>query len=689
MKYLIQIFLVAAFTSFLLSCKETEEPLQVLPAVAGGEWIIYQLAKVHAADIPVEDQSFSGTISGVEVSLGRIHGDTLVFIIPDVGSGPTELTVRMGRQIRTWNLQLTKWPNNTDPEVFIDSFLNSLQSLQKEIQEFDELKEMADPFGLWIGFFSHKLQSLSDKEKEAIAGTFRTGRNQFFFENRHESFKLPCFNGPVDTMASMTYGFVTYDISYLKHFSKLPKSAFHEAVIAGFGLSFWYQKILLEYYAYQTLLCPVIQDVQLIESSTGKILQPSDIVSIEPLELISFKAVGTFRRITKTDIEQGEDTLFTPTYGFRRKALISKYFSDWIQAYIEDYKWELPLLNERSLVFAPDEAPITTGPIHGQSWIVPLFMDNADIRIISYKQAGDSLTLLFENYLGEPLPFNLKLELWATSYKKNFEIPSVLQTGCPLIVELVMIGRTHSLDIVSGQLPYEVTWSNGVTGDLSQTLSPGDYEAKVTDGLGCERNFKFTVPEFGTVTDIDGNIYETVKISNTWWMTENLRTTRKKDGTEITFLESDADWISAQNPAFSWKDNNADLDDKYGKLYNYQAACCDICPEGWRLPGIAEFSSLSAIYGLNYGKYIRNVNGWPSSSLKSTNISGLRFLPSGARSGTNGGFGFPNGEFATIWTKDKDTYGYPYLGLVQGSTDYVSFTFSINPRDGLSVRCVK
>ncbi|MCH6235044.1 fibrobacter succinogenes major paralogous domain-containing protein [Cognataquiflexum rubidum] len=687
MKNLTQIFLLAVFSTFLLSCKETEEPLQILPPVAGGEWVIYQLAKIHAPDIPVKDNSFSGSLGNVEINLVRIPGDTLIFIIPDVGSGPTELTVTMGRQIRDWNLTLNKWPNPTF-EIFFDRFLKNALALQKEIQEVDELKEMAIPFGLWMGFFTQKLQSLSDIEKEAIAGTFRTINNFWFFENPHVSFELPCRNGPEYTVASMSYRFVSFDISYLKHFSKLPKTPFHEAVVAGFGLSFWYQKILLEYYAQQTLLCPVIQDVQLIESSTGKILQPSDIVSIEPLKPISFRTIGTFRRITKTDIEQGVDALFTPTYGFRRKALLSKYFSNWIQSYIEDYKWELPILNERSLVFAPDEAPTTTGPVHGQSWLQP-FMNNSDVRLAENKYVGDSLTLKFENYLGDPLPFNLKLELWASSFKKVFEVSAVLQTGCPLTVDLLMIGRTHFLDIVSGLQPYEIAWSNGVLGDLSQTLSPGNYDIKVADADGCERTIPFTVPEFGTVEDIDGNVYETVKIGNTWWMTENLRTTRKKDGTAIQLIEPNAAWSSAAGPAYSWKGNDSGVDEKYGKLYNYPAACCDICPEGWRLPGIAEFSSLSGISGIKYGKHMKEVNGWPLGSLKSTNLSGLRILPSGARSGTNGDFGGLAGELATFWTSAKDAYGLPQIGLLLGSSDSFLVTFSTNSRDGLSVRCVK
>jgi uncharacterized protein (TIGR02145 family) len=689
MKSRILLFIIASISVIIFfSCKEEEEPLQVLPPVEGGEWIIYQLAKVPAADIPVGDKSFSGTIGGVEISLARIPGDSLIFIIPDIGIGPTQLEVTMGRQIRTWDLQLIKWPNNTDTGVFFDRFLKSALDLQIKIQEVDELKEMAVPFGTWITFFTQKLQTLSDIEKEAMTGTFQAGQNHLFFENPKKSFELSCLNGPEDTMSSMTYGFVTYDISYLRHISKLPKTPFHEAMVAGFGLSFWYQKILLEYYAYQTLLCPVIQDVQLIESSTGKILQPGDIVSIEPLELISFKAFGTFRKITKTDIEQGIDAMFSPTYGFRRKALLSKYFSSWIQSYIEDYKWDLPILNERSLVFAPDEAPITTGPVIGQSWYLP-YMDNPDVRLVENNFVGDSLILKFENYLGDPLPFNLKLELWTPSFNKGFEVSAVLQTGCPLTVDLLMIGRTHSLDIVSGLQPYEITWSNGVIGDLSQNLAPGNYDVKVIDADGCERTIPFPVPEFGTVEDIDGNVYETVKIGNTWWMTENLRTTRKKDGTAIQLIEADAAWSSATVPAYSWKGNDSSIDEIYGKLYNYPAACCDICPEGWRLPGIAEFSSLSGIFGMKYGKHMKEVNGWPLGSLKSTNLSGLRILPSGARSGTNGNFGGLSGELATFWTSAKDAYGLPQIGLLLGSADFFSVTFSTNSRDGLSVRCVK
>lgn len=296
--------------------------------------------------------------------------------------------------------------------------------------------------------------------------------------------------------------------------------------------------------------------------------------------------------------------------------------------------------------------------------------------------------MIFENNLVGPIPFNLELTLFARAFNTKFKVPAILETGCALSVDLLYLDGTHFLEIESGIPPYQVTWSNGVIGDLSQTLPYGNFDVKITDANDCERTVQFTVPEFSSVEDIDGNTYKTVKVGTTWWMAENLRTTRKRDGTAILHLPSNEEWIQGNQPAFSWLNNDQQFDESFGKLYNYHAACCDICPTDWKLPGIFELSELSDVFGLSAARALRALNAWPDDSLKSTNLSGLGFLPAGFRVGKDGAF--PTGKpFATFWTSLVDPYGFVNLVLLQGSVDHRTTTIATSLRDGYSVRCVK
>lgn len=532
---------------------------------------------------------------------------------------------------------------------------------------------------------------MSGSEKDFLSGSLQNGLNSMYLPRPDEKFEWECINGPAFTLSSNTYRFLNFDNSYLINYKGLPSNRFHEAVLAGLGLSFWYQKVFLEYYAHLTLECPQLRGFELKEEESGNIILQGETFKIESNESVSIGYNGIFKPLTASDLKMDNSQFIGHAVGFRDKEGASKIFSEMVQLYSDTYSWDLPALDSKALVIPPEDAPISKGPIQNLEWYSYSLTDNPKIRLVEFKSDKEKFTVKLESMDGNPQPFNLSISIRTNSLGFDAVIPALLEVTCPILVEVLMIEKTHHIDINFGQAPYEITWSNGVLGDLSQTLSPGNYDVKVIDADGCERKIEFTVPEFGTVEDIDGNVYETVKIGNTWWMAENLRTTRKRDGTAIQLVESDAAWISAIGPAYSWKGNDSGVDEKYGKLYNYPAACCDICPSGWSLPKAGDFVNLANSFGVLPARSLRAVNKWESNLTGSTNISGLNMLPSGSRSGYSGSFGnapYP-AEIAAFWTNLKDDKGNNFIFLISGTSDYSNITYSFSRNDGLSVRCVR
>ncbi|GAA4847144.1 hypothetical protein GCM10023331_34830 [Algivirga pacifica] len=95
-----------------------------------------------------------------------------------------------------------------------------------------------------------------------------------------------------------------------------------------------------------------------------------------------------------------------------------------------------------------------------------------------------------------------------------------------------------------------------------------------------------------TVTDVDGNVYPTVKIGEQLWMMENLKTTKLNDGTPIESLNYNSEWRKA-DIAFSWYNYNKAYGILYGALYNGKAIQSNkLAPEGWHVPTTDEWNIL-------------------------------------------------------------------------------------------------
>jgi len=156
-----------------------------------------------------------------------------------------------------------------------------------------------------------------------------------------------------------------------------------------------------------------------------------------------------------------------------------------------------------------------------------------------------------------------------------------------------------------------------------------------------------------TVTDADGNIYNTVKLGNLIWTVENWRSTKFSDGTPIPYVTSDMKWdkrSERKKASFCYYKNDTTNGSKYGALYNWFAVNSGkFAPEGWRVPTDADWAKLEAyliVNGYNWddsddsnkiGKSLAAKTGWETNnktgtignSLQENNSSGFSALPGG------------------------------------------------------------
>ena len=179
------------------------------------------------------------------------------------------------------------------------------------------------------------------------------------------------------------------------------------------------------------------------------------------------------------------------------------------------------------------------------------------------------------------------------------------------------------------------------------------------------------------MTDIDGNVYNTVMLGTQCWMKENLRTTKYADGTSISQGSSTSTTVAY----WYYPDNDASNKTTYGLLYNWKAVMRNssssssnpsgvqgVCPTGWHVPSDAEWTQLTD-YVSSQSEYVcgsdnmytyiakalAGTTGWSSS----TNTCAVGNTPS---QNNSTGFGaLPAGRYdnhfgtnANFWSATED-----------------------------------
>jgi uncharacterized protein (TIGR02145 family) len=217
--------------------------------------------------------------------------------------------------------------------------------------------------------------------------------------------------------------------------------------------------------------------------------------------------------------------------------------------------------------------------------------------------------------------------------------------------------------------------------------------ATVAAGTVYGEEFRFTlwmnVPD-ADVTDIDGNVYHSVKIGTQVWMTKNLNVTHYRSRDPIPNVTDGIAWWRLKTGAYCNYNNDTVNSTVYGRLYNWYAVndSLKMAPAGWHVASKAEWTILSNYLGgawVAANKLMETGNThWINPASTISNEAGFYALPGGLIHGSLFNYLGYEGHW---WSSTQDgsfadNFKMSYLGNLLSSES--SF-----PTEGYSVRCIK
>jgi uncharacterized protein (TIGR02145 family) len=227
--------------------------------------------------------------------------------------------------------------------------------------------------------------------------------------------------------------------------------------------------------------------------------------------------------------------------------------------------------------------------------------------------------------------------------------------------------------------------------------------------------------EMDSITDIDGNVYKTIKVGTKWWMAENLKVSRYRNGDSVVFIGARKGFGNTFD-AFRWASiidtgaycvllGNDTLEPnyrgkKYGYLYNGYTILDprNIAPEGWHVPSDEEWKELELYLGMDpvqtdkiswrgsdQGNKLKLQSGWyvPANKFEvwGSNESGFSAL-GGACKMPDGSDSYPGVTYSGFWWTNSETAGkiwYRYLDYNKPEV----FRLNGSKTYGFSIRCVR
>jgi uncharacterized protein (TIGR02145 family) len=253
---------------------------------------------------------------------------------------------------------------------------------------------------------------------------------------------------------------------------------------------------------------------------------------------------------------------------------------------------------------------------------------------------------------------------------------------------------SYGITITASQSPVIGNMITNVSAEITGLTAGKTYHFRVTATNSLGTNYGSDVAFAYTITDVEGNIYNTVTIGNQVWMKENLKTTKYRNGNIIgTTTPATKDVSGESFPKYQWaaggNESNVSI---YGRLYTFSAAIDgrNICPTGWRVPNDAEWTTLTTYLGgasVAGGKLKETgTTHWAFPNSGATNESGFTALPSGYR--------FFDGIFRPIglegyWWSLPETLSLTYIRSVGTDNSGVARIENAFQQGAFSVRCLR
>lgn len=247
--------------------------------------------------------------------------------------------------------------------------------------------------------------------------------------------------------------------------------------------------------------------------------------------------------------------------------------------------------------------------------------------------------------------------------------------------------RSDNQEITNIQQPYVSSQGDRLyLGDGSYVIIPG-----------------ISAAQLATITDVDGNVYGTfcftfgVAGTQYCWMTENLRTTKYRDGTAIADGNGVANINIAPNAEYMFDfNNNPGFTPSFGKLYTHQVAINskEVCPNNYDVPTKQHWLDLVSWLAGNTPAWggkeavalkAQHANWQTVSGGQAVDYYGFNILASGYRSATF--YGGTN-IAAKFWTHTTGSTNNANRAWLKDSSN----TIDINEEhvnQGFSIRCVK